>query len=47
MQTTVVQMSEIHNRMPLIINKSEYNTWLDSNNELSDVSHIIKPNDKN
>jgi len=41
------QMSEIHNRMPLIINKSEYKTWLDSNNELSNVSHIIKPNDKN
>lgn len=33
----------IHNRMPVIINKTDYSTWLDSTTPIEAVHHLLKP----
>lgn len=36
-------MKPIHNRMPVILAKEDFEKWLNKNNKASDVSNLLKP----
>jgi putative SOS response-associated peptidase YedK len=38
-------MKSIHNRMPVILEESAYERWLDNNNKAGDVADLLKPFD--